>query len=79
MPERPLARQFPTALAFALRNQARNRFAWLLLALFVPAWYALMGSLIPHDPLAFRLFSTGARQKRFRSKLRPRVSSRMKS
>ena len=60
MPERPLARQFPTALAFALRNQARNRFAWLLLALFVPAWYALMGSLIPPDPLDFRLFSTGA-------------------
>ncbi len=60
MPERPLARQFPTALEFALRNQARNRFAWLLLALFVPAWYALMAALIPHDPLAFRLFSTGA-------------------
>ena len=60
MSEAPLARQFPTALAFALRNQARNRFAWMLLAGFVPAWYALMAALIPHDPLDFRLFSTGA-------------------
>lgn len=60
MPERPLARQFPTALAFALRNQARNRLAWILLAAFVPAWYAMMDALIPHDPLTFRLFSTGA-------------------
>jgi ABC-2 type transport system permease protein len=58
-PDRPLARQFPTALAFALRNQARNRFAWMLLAAFVPAWYALMAALISHDPLDFRLFSTG--------------------
>lgn len=60
MSERPLARQFPTALAFALRNQARNRLAWILLAAFVPAWYAMMDALIPHDPLTFRLFSTGA-------------------
>ena len=59
MREAPVARQFPTALEFAVRNQARNRFAWLLLALFVPAWYALMAALIPHDPLDFRLFSTG--------------------
>src|SRR3954447_23994233 len=53
-------RQFPTALGFALRNQARNRLAWMLLAGFVPAWYALMAGLIGHDPLAYRLFSTGA-------------------
>lgn len=56
----PLARQFPTALAFSLRNQARNRLAWILLAAFVPAWYGLMAALIPHDPLDFKLFSTGA-------------------
>lgn len=56
----PLARQFPTALAFALRNQARNRLAWMLLAGFVPAWYALMAGLITHEPLDYRLFSTGA-------------------
>jgi len=59
MPERPLARQFPTALVFALRNQARNRLAWILLAAFVPAWYGLMAALIPHDPLTYRLFSSG--------------------
>jgi ABC-2 type transport system permease protein len=58
-PGAPLARQLPTAIAFALRNQARNRFAWMLLAGFVPAWYALMVGLISHDPLDFRLFSTG--------------------
>jgi ABC-2 type transport system permease protein len=56
----PAARQFPTALAFALRNQARNRLAWMLLAGFVPAWYALMAGLITHKPLDYRLFSTGA-------------------
>jgi ABC-2 type transport system permease protein len=56
----PVARQFPTALAFALRNQARNRLAWMLLAGFVPAWYALMAGLITHQPLDYRLFSTGA-------------------
>src|ERR687888_58992 len=56
----PVARQFPTALAFALRNQARNRLAWMLLAGFVPTWYALMAALITHDPLDYRLFSTGA-------------------
>jgi ABC-2 type transport system permease protein len=60
MPERPLARQFPTALVFALRNQARNRLAWILLAAFVPAWYALMVAIVGHEPLDFRLFSTGA-------------------
>ncbi|HET6548152.1 MAG TPA: hypothetical protein VFG79_06850 [Solirubrobacter sp.] len=56
---RPLEPQFPTALAFALRNQARNRLAWMLLAGFVPAWYALMVGLIGHEPLTYRLFSTG--------------------
>jgi hypothetical protein len=59
-PPEPLARQFPTALGFALRNQARNRLAWMLLAGFVPAWYALMVALIGHEPLVYRLFSSGA-------------------
>jgi hypothetical protein len=54
------ARQFPTAFAFALRNQARNRLAWILLAGFVPAWFALMAALIGHESLDYRLFSTGA-------------------
>jgi hypothetical protein len=55
----PLARQFPTALAFALRNQARNRLAWMLLIAFVPAWYGLMAALMGRDELAFRLYTTG--------------------
>ncbi len=59
--ERPYARQFPTALRFALRNQTRNRLAWMLLVLFVPVWYLLMAVIVGDKPLVFELFSTGAR------------------
>ena len=59
MAERGVQRQFPTALRFALRNQARNRLAWMLLAAFVPAWYLLMAAIVDHEPLTFRLFSSG--------------------
>ena len=52
-------RQFPTAWRFALRNQARNRLAALLLVVFVPAWYLLMLAITGHKPLTFRLFATG--------------------
>jgi ABC-2 type transport system permease protein len=55
----PLARQLPTALGFELRNQARNRLAWILLGLFIPAWYLFMVLVVSHRPLRFRLFSTG--------------------
>lgn len=55
----PAFAQFPTAWRFALRNQARNRLAGLLLVAFVPAWYLLMAALAGHQPLRFRLFSTG--------------------
>jgi ABC-2 type transport system permease protein len=51
--------QFGTAWRFSLRNQSRNRLAWLLLAVFVPAWYLLMAALTGHKPLSFKLFSTG--------------------
>ncbi len=51
--------QFPTALRFAVRNQARNRLAWVLLAAFVPVWDLMMVGIVGHDPLDFRLFSTG--------------------
>jgi hypothetical protein len=51
--------QFPTAWRFALRNQARNRLAGLLLVVFVPAWYLLMAALTGHQTLRFRLFATG--------------------
>ena len=55
----PAFRQFPTAWRFALRNQARNRLAALLLVVFVPLWYLLMQAIAGHKPLTFRLFSTG--------------------
>ena len=57
-PDRAFA-QFPIAWRFALRNQTRNRLAGLLLVLFVPVWYLLMAALAGHQPLSFRLFSTG--------------------
>ena len=56
---RPLARQFPTALGFELRNQARNHLAWMLLGLFIPAWYLFMALIVSHKPLHFKLFSSG--------------------
>ena len=55
----PAFAQFPTAWRFALRNQARNRLAGLLLAVFVPAWYLLLAAITGHQPLGFRLFATG--------------------
>ena len=59
-PPRPVVyRQFPTAWRFALRNQARNRLAGLLLVAFVPAWYLLMQAIAGHQPLTFRLYATG--------------------
>ncbi len=58
-PSRPAFRQFPTAWRFAVRNQARNRLAGLLLAIFVPVWYLLMLAIAGHQPLAFRLYATG--------------------
>jgi ABC-2 type transport system permease protein len=55
----PVARQFPAALVFELRNQARNRLAWMLLGLFIPAWYLFMALLVSHKPLHLKLFSSG--------------------
>ena len=55
----PFARQLPTALGFELRNQIRNRMAWMLLAVFIPTWYVFMLLVVSHRPLHFRLFSTG--------------------
>jgi hypothetical protein len=55
----PAFRQFPVAWRFALRNQSRNRLAWLLLVGFVPAWYLLMLAITGHTTLTFRLFATG--------------------
>lgn len=56
---RPLYPQFSTAVQFALRDQARNRLAGLLLVIFVPLWYLLLLAMAGHKPLQFKLFSTG--------------------
>lgn len=53
------ARQGPTAIAAAIRNQARNRLAGVLLVGFVPVWYLLMEAIAGHERLTFRLFGTG--------------------
>jgi hypothetical protein len=58
-PVAPAFRPFPVAWRFALRNQSRNRLAWLLLVGFVPAWYLLMLAITGHTTLTFRLFATG--------------------
>ena len=55
----PVARQLPTAFGFELRNQTRNRLAWTLLGLFIPAWYLFMLLVVSHKPLHFKLFSAG--------------------
>ena len=52
-------RQAPTAITFAIRSQARNRLAAILLVAFVPAWYLLMIAMTGNRPLTFRLFATG--------------------
>src|SRR5690242_14481629 len=49
-----------TSIRFALIEQARNRFALGLLLIFVPIWDWMFASLIPNDPVAFKLQSTGA-------------------
>lgn len=58
-PAAAVFRQFPVAWRFALRNQTRNRLAWLLLTGFVPVWYELMLGIAGHTPLTFRLYATG--------------------
>ena len=58
-PGAPAFRQFPVAWRFSLRNQARNRLAWLLLIAFVPVWYELMADIAGHAPLTFKLYATG--------------------
>jgi ABC-2 type transport system permease protein len=52
-------RQFPVAWRFSVRNQTRNRLAFLLLTGFVPVWYLLLEAMTGHKPLTFKLFATG--------------------
>jgi len=55
-----MRQQLDTALRLSLAGQVRNRFAWILLVAFVPVWYLLIGSMISHTGIAFRLRATGA-------------------
>lgn len=55
-----MRRQLDTAIRLSLAGQLRNRFAWILLVAFVPVWYLLIGSMIGHRGIGFRLRATGA-------------------
>ncbi|HWU06052.1 MAG TPA: ABC transporter permease [Streptomyces sp.] len=50
---------FATASRYALIGHARNRFAMLLVVLYVPVWIALAYVTIPDRPAPFRLRATG--------------------
>jgi ABC-2 type transport system permease protein len=54
-----MRRQLETAVRLTLAAQVRNRLAWVLLVAFVPVWYLLIGSMIPHAGTGFRLRATG--------------------
>ena len=55
-----MRQQLDTAIRLSLAGQVRNRFAWILLVAFVPVWYLVIGSMISHTGVAFRLRATGA-------------------
>ena len=54
-----MRQQLEVAIRLSLAGQVRNRFAWILLVAFVPAWYLLIGSMISHRAIAFTLRATG--------------------
>jgi ABC-2 type transport system permease protein len=54
-----MRQQFDTAIRLTLRAQLRNRFAWILLVVFVPVWYLIIGSMAGHGSVGFRLRATG--------------------
>jgi ABC-2 type transport system permease protein len=47
--------QLLTALRLSLVEQAHNRFAGLLLLLYLPAWYAILYALTQHASIGFNL------------------------
>ena len=55
-----MRQQLETAVRLTLAAQVRNRLAWVLLVVFVPVWYLLLGSMTPHRGVAFRLRAAGA-------------------
>jgi ABC-2 type transport system permease protein len=54
-----MRQQLETAIRLSLAAQVRNRLAWILLVVFVPVWYLLIGSMISHTGAEFRLRATG--------------------
>jgi ABC-2 type transport system permease protein len=52
-------KQFITALSFSLKEQTTNKFAFGLLAIFVPIWYWMLGAITPHDAVSFKFQPTG--------------------
>ncbi|SCD99516.1 hypothetical protein GA0115239_115012 [Streptomyces sp. BpilaLS-43] len=50
---------FATASRYALIGHARNRFAMLLVVVYIPVWIALAYLTIPDRPAPFRLRATG--------------------
>lgn len=51
--------QFRMALRLSLVEQMHNRFAMLLLALYLPAWYGVIYGLTDDAPIAFKLRTFG--------------------
>ena len=47
--------QFPTAFRLSLMEQKHNRFAMLLLALYLPAWYGIIYGLTDNASIGFKL------------------------
>jgi len=54
-----MRQQLETAVRLALAAQVRNRFAWMLLVVFVPVWYLLVGATITHVTARLRLRAVG--------------------
>ena len=55
----PLA-DTPDDALYVAAAQVRNRLAWVLLVVFVPVWYLLLGSMTPHRGVTFRLQNSPA-------------------
>jgi hypothetical protein len=51
--------RYLTASRYTLIEQARNRMAIILLVVFVPIWYLVIGEITPPDLVAFKLWSSG--------------------
>lgn len=52
--------RYLTATCYTILEQARNRFAFFLLVIFVPAWYFFGQAFTTDAPIAFKFRVTGA-------------------